>query len=84
MDSRLSIVFYEILLFKYIVIFRESEWSPEANDKFAELAYLAKWKVLVAKVRGYKERSVDYAGSRRKGSMIPCIDLYERVGDKVR
>lgn len=72
------------MLSKYNVIFRESEWNPEANDKFAELAYLAKWKVLVAKVRSYKERPVDDAESRRKGLMIPCIDLYERVGDQVR
>jgi len=69
---------------KLILILRENkwrdEWDTEAIDKFAELVSLAQWKVLIAKVRGYKERS----GSRREGSPIPCFDLYDKNDDKVR
>lgn len=65
---------------KWILILREGDWNLEAIDKFAELVSLAQWKVLVAKVRDYKERS----GSRREGSPIPCFDLYDKNDDKVR
>ncbi|XP_012227770.1 tudor and KH domain-containing protein homolog isoform X2 [Linepithema humile] len=57
---------------------RENEWDFEAIDKFAELVSLAQWKVLVAKVSSYKERS----GSRREGSPIPCFDLYDKNDEK--
>jgi len=67
-----------------IVIFRENEWSFEANNKFAELTHLAKWKPLVAKVKSYKERPIGYGGSRRQNSLIPCIDLYDEDSNKVR
>lgn len=65
---------------KWILFLRENEWDSEALDKFAELVSLAQWKVLVAKVRGYKERSE----SPREGSPIPCFDLYDKSDDKVR
>ncbi|KYM94515.1 Tudor and KH domain-containing protein [Cyphomyrmex costatus] len=61
---------------------RESKWSSEANDKFAELTHLARWKPLVAQVKGYKERPVGYGGSRRENSLIPCIDLCDKDNDK--
>ncbi|XP_018343282.1 PREDICTED: tudor and KH domain-containing protein-like isoform X2 [Trachymyrmex septentrionalis] len=61
---------------------RESEWSSKANDKFAELTHLAKWKPLIAQVKGYKERSVGYGGSRRENSLIPSINLYDKDNDK--
>ncbi|KYQ56430.1 Tudor and KH domain-containing protein [Trachymyrmex zeteki] len=63
---------------------RESEWSSKANDKFAELTHLAKWKPLIAQVKGYKERPIGYGGSRRENSLIPCINLYDKDNDKVR
>ncbi|KAG5345714.1 TDRKH protein, partial [Acromyrmex heyeri] len=61
---------------------RESEWNSKANDKFAELTHLAKWKPLIAQVKGYKERPVGYGGSRRENSLIPCINLYDKDNDK--
>lgn len=61
---------------------RESEWSSDACDKFAELVHLAQWKPLVAKVKGYKERPIGYGKSRHEGSPIPCIELYNKDGDK--
>ncbi|XP_012059030.1 PREDICTED: tudor and KH domain-containing protein [Atta cephalotes] len=61
---------------------RESEWSSKANDKFAELTHLAKWKSLIAQVKGYKERPVGCGGSRRENSLIPCINLYDKDNDK--
>lgn len=66
------------------IILRESEWSSEACNKFAELVHLAQWKSLIAKVKGYKERPISYGKSRREDSSIPCIDLYDKDGDKVR
>ncbi|KAM0736663.1 Tudor and KH domain-containing protein-like protein [Formica fusca] len=60
---------------------RESEWSREACDKFAELVQVAQWKPLIAKVKGYKKRPIGYGKSRREGSPIPCIDLYDKDGD---
>lgn len=61
---------------------RESEWSSEANDHFAELVHLAKWKPLAAKIRGYKERPVGYGGFRRQNSLLPCIELYDKDNDE--
>ncbi|CAL7951693.1 unnamed protein product [Xylocopa violacea] len=61
---------------------RDNEWSSEACEKFSELTWLAQWKVLVAKVRGYKERALSYGRSRREGSPIPCVDLYDKNEDK--
>ena len=62
---------------------RGNKWSSEACDKFAELVHEAQWKGLVAKIRGYKERPIDHGKSRRKGSPIPCIDLYDKDGNKI-
>ncbi|XP_048512732.1 tudor and KH domain-containing protein homolog isoform X1 [Athalia rosae] len=58
---------------------RDGEWCLQACDKFAELSWVAQWKSLTAKVRGYKERSLARGGSRREGSPIPCIDLYDKT-----
>lgn len=62
---------------------RESEWSPEACSKFAELVHLAQWKSLIAKIKGYKERPISYRKSCRENLSIPCIDLYDKDGDKI-
>ncbi|XP_076239155.1 tudor and KH domain containing protein papi [Calliopsis andreniformis] len=61
---------------------RGNEWSTEACDRFAELAWLAQWKILVAKVRRYKERAFSYGISRREGSPIPCLELFDKNDDK--
>ncbi|CAK9798286.1 Tudor and KH domain-containing protein homolog [Anthophora plagiata] len=61
---------------------KENEWSSEACDRFTELTWLAQWKVLIAKVRGYKERAFGYGRFRREGSPIPCVDLYDKNDDK--
>ncbi|XP_017880177.1 tudor and KH domain-containing protein homolog isoform X2 [Ceratina calcarata] len=61
---------------------RQSEWSIEACDRFAELAWVAQWRILVAKVRRYKERTVNCRRSRREGSPIPCVDLFDKNEDK--
>lgn len=65
------------------IIFRESEWNPEACDKFADLTHTAQWKPLIAKIKSYKyPMSIpDYELSHPS---IPCIELYEKSGDKVR
>ncbi|XP_076663373.1 tudor and KH domain containing protein papi isoform X2 [Andrena cerasifolii] len=60
---------------------RQREWSAEACNRFAELTWVAQWKVLVAKVRGYKERALSYGRSRREGSPIPRVDLFEKNED---
>lgn len=56
----------------------DDKWSEKACDRFAELTWLADWKILAAEVRGYKERSTTYGGSRREGSPIPSLELYDR------
>lgn len=60
---------------------RESEWNPEACDKFADLTHTAQWKPLIAKIKSYKyPMSIpDYELSHPS---IPCIELYEKSGDK--
>ncbi|XP_012134855.1 tudor and KH domain containing protein papi isoform X2 [Megachile rotundata] len=60
---------------------RENEWSSEACKKFEELTWLAQWKVLIAKIRGYKERTRSYNISRRAGIPIPCVDLFDKIDD---
>ncbi|XP_076618490.1 tudor and KH domain containing protein papi isoform X1 [Colletes latitarsis] len=57
---------------------RDGEWSTEACDRFAELISLAQWKLLVAKVKGYKERAIGYGRSRREGTPIPCVDIFDK------
>ncbi|XP_015596689.1 tudor and KH domain-containing protein homolog [Cephus cinctus] len=61
---------------------RDGEWSQDASEKFADMCQLAQWKVLVAKVRGYKERAMALGRSRREGSPIPCIELYDKQDNK--
>ncbi|XP_076164200.1 tudor and KH domain containing protein papi [Ptiloglossa arizonensis] len=57
---------------------RDGEWSTEACERFAELTWLAQWKLLIAKVRGYKERAVGFGRSRREGTPIPCVDIFDK------
>ncbi|XP_015126881.1 tudor and KH domain-containing protein homolog [Diachasma alloeum] len=57
---------------------KDEEWSQEACDRFNELVHSAQWKVLIAKVRGFKERTSGQGTSRREGSPIPCVDLFDR------
>ncbi|KAG7208623.1 hypothetical protein KM043_014830 [Ampulex compressa] len=73
---------YRSIRFDAIAIFRDNEWSTEACEKFAELTWLGESKVLVAKVRGYKERAFSYGKSRREGSPIPCVELYDTNDNK--
>lgn len=50
---------------------------------FAELTWLGQWKVLIAKVRGYKERTLSHRRFRLEGPPIPCVDLFNKNEDKV-
>ena len=72
---------------KYRIIdkyhFRGGEWSEKACDRFADLSSLAQWKRLFAKVKGYKERVVGCGRSRREGSPIPSITIYDIIDNKV-
>ncbi|XP_012288010.1 tudor and KH domain-containing protein homolog isoform X2 [Orussus abietinus] len=61
---------------------RGGEWTLDACNKFYDLTWAAQWKVLIAKVRGYKERLLGQGRSRREGSPIPCIELYDKIDDK--
>ncbi|XP_008547239.1 tudor and KH domain-containing protein homolog isoform X1 [Microplitis demolitor] len=54
------------------------DWSDEACDRFGDLSWVAQWKVIIAKVRGYKERIISQGTCRREGSPIPCVDLYDK------
>ncbi|XP_043274911.1 tudor and KH domain-containing protein homolog isoform X2 [Venturia canescens] len=60
----------------------EGEWSAESIERFSDLTWVAQWKVLIAKVRGYKERALGLGSSRREGSPIPCVDLYDKNDSK--
>lgn len=65
------------------IILRQTYWSDEACEMFCELASVGIWEPLIAKVKGYKKRSpIGYTS--REDSLIPCIDLYDTDGDKVR
>ncbi|XP_066589030.1 tudor and KH domain-containing protein homolog isoform X2 [Prorops nasuta] len=55
-----------------------NEWSEEVLDRFEELAQVAQWKKIIAKVTGYKERAVARGRCRREGSPIPIIELYDK------
>ncbi|XP_068980197.1 tudor and KH domain-containing protein homolog [Bombus flavifrons] len=55
-----------------------AEWSTDESDFFAEITFLAEWKVLYAKVKGFKERTFGYGRSRREGSPIPSVELYNK------
>lgn len=55
-----------------------TEWTNDECDFFAEITFLAEWKVLYAKVKGFKERTVDYGRSHREGSPIPSVELYNK------
>ncbi|KAL0128829.1 hypothetical protein PUN28_003898 [Cardiocondyla obscurior] len=68
----------------------EGTWNTKTIDKFAELVYLAKWIPLVAKVKSYKEYSVDSidGDSRCHKSLILYLDLYDKnsnqsIGDQL-
>ncbi|KAH0564415.1 hypothetical protein KQX54_011959 [Cotesia glomerata] len=58
------------------------EWSDQTCDRFGDLSWVAQWKVLIAKVRGFKERVISQGTSRREGSPIPCVDLYDKNDKK--
>ncbi|XP_050298651.1 tudor and KH domain-containing protein homolog [Anthonomus grandis grandis] len=49
-------------------------WTEEAIDKFEELAQVAQWKKLSARINGYAVKEKTRA--RREGSPVPGIDLY--------
>nr|CAD7405434.1 unnamed protein product [Timema cristinae] len=51
------------------------EWTDEAIDMFEELARVAKWELMMARVNCYKERSTKRA--KRAGSPVPCVELYD-------
>ncbi|XP_043467814.1 tudor and KH domain-containing protein homolog [Leptopilina heterotoma] len=57
-------------------------WSEGACDQFAELTYTAQWKKVFAKVKGYNERAVGCGRSRREGSPIPSIIIYDIIDNK--
>lgn len=65
------------------IILRENEWTPEACEKFTDLTHVAQWKPLIAKIKGYKY-PMPIPDSNLSDSPIPCIELYEKNGDKVR
>jgi hypothetical protein len=71
-----------------ILVFRESEWSSQACEKFAELVSLTRKisdKILIAKVRGYNKRTITNSYEEScKDLVIPCIDLYDYSSDPVR
>ncbi|XP_077271197.1 tudor and KH domain containing protein papi [Temnothorax americanus] len=58
------------------------KWTSKACEKFAEFVHLGKWEPLVATVKGYKESVVADEEPHRKGSVIPCIDLYDKAGNR--
>ena len=58
------------------------EWSNDECDFFAEITFLAEWKVLHAKVKGFKERIFGYGRSHREGSPIPSVELYNKLDNE--
>jgi len=73
---------------RQILVFRESEWSSQACEKFAELVSLTRKmsdKILIAKVRGYNNRTItNSCEDSCEDLVIPCIDLYDYSSDSVR
>ncbi|CAD1478884.1 unnamed protein product, partial [Heterotrigona itama] len=59
-------------------ILTKNEWTSNECDFFADLTWLGEWKILLAKVKGYKERTFGCGSSRREGSPIPCVELYNK------
>ncbi|XP_071875523.1 tudor and KH domain containing protein papi [Bombus fervidus] len=58
------------------------DWTSEECDFFAENTFLAEWKVLHAKVKNFKRRIFGFGRSRREGSPIPSIELYNNHNDE--
>nr|CAD7460146.1 unnamed protein product [Timema tahoe] len=54
---------------------KTSSTRYEAIDMFEELARVAKWELMMARVNCYKERSSKRA--KRAGSPVPCVELYD-------
>lgn len=64
-------------------MYRSKTWSDDAITAFMDLTWCADWKVLIAKVRRYKERTSGVGCSRREGLPIPCVDLYDKNDGQV-
>lgn len=56
------------------------EWSEQAIDKFEELAQVAQWNKLTARVNGYLLRQKVRA--KRGNSPVPDVDLYDIKDDQ--
>nr|XP_033338401.1 tudor and KH domain-containing protein homolog isoform X2 [Megalopta genalis] len=56
-------------------------WSVQACERFAELTSLAQWKILTAKIEGYKDRIRTYGESQREVTVY-CLDLFDKDDDK--
>lgn len=54
-----------------------------ACNRFGDLCWVAQWTILTAKICGYKERVSGDGNSRREGSPIPYIDLYDKQENQV-
>lgn len=59
---------------------KNGKWSDEALDKFEELAHVAQWKKLLAKINCYWNR--EKLTAKRESSPVPGIDLYDFNNDK--
>ncbi|XP_066258334.1 tudor and KH domain-containing protein homolog [Euwallacea similis] len=55
-------------------------WSEEAIDKFEDLAEVAQWKKLSARIKGYSMKEKTRA--KREGSPVPGIDLYNVTSEQ--
>ncbi|KAB0793040.1 hypothetical protein PPYR_12660 [Photinus pyralis] len=58
---------------------KDGKWSDEALDKFEELAHVAQWKKLLAKINCYWNR--EKLTAKRESSPVPGIDLYDFNND---
>ncbi|KAJ8680678.1 hypothetical protein QAD02_016465 [Eretmocerus hayati] len=62
---------------------REEEWSMAACETFFLLSSVAQWQPCMAKITGYKKRAAQSGSSKREGSPIPLVELYEKRGDQL-
>jgi hypothetical protein len=61
------------------IVSRNGEWVDEASDLFAELTYASRWKVVMAKVQGFKEQPKE-----RASSPVPQIVLVDTSRPEVQ